>query len=78
MSKQANSTPANAAPATEETTRFIAWHVKQVEGGRENGYWTRIGAAFPHKDGKGFTVLLDLLPPDGKVILREYEAKDPE
>lgn len=50
---------------------------------RENGgksYFTKIGAAFPNKDGKGYTLLLDAMPApvDGqfKVMLRTPLPKD--
>ena len=48
---------------------LIAYHV--AERG-ENGFWTRIGAAWDHDDGKGFTVQLDLVPAsEGRFVLRE-------
>lgn len=50
---------------------FIAWHVPD----RENARWTRIGAAWHHKDDKGFTLQLDLLPPTGRIVLRQFEPK---
>lgn len=54
---------------------LIAYHVPD----RENASWTRIGAAWRHEDGKGFTLQLDLLPAaSGKVILRNFEAKQGE
>jgi hypothetical protein len=36
--------------------------------------------AFPHEDGKGFNVMLQALPihGNGKIVLREHEAKDNE
>ena len=37
----------------------------------EKGFWNRIGAAWPHKDGKGFNVVLD-----GNLALRERKPKD--
>lgn len=50
---------------------------------RENNgksYFTKIGAAFPNKDGKGWSVLLDAVPAsvDGqyKIMLREPLPKD--
>ena len=50
---------------------------------RENNgksYFTKIGAAFENRDGKGFTVLLDAMPApaDGqfKIMLREPLPKD--
>jgi len=35
--------------------------------GSEKSYWNKIGAAFPHKDGKGHDVVLD---GGGKIVLR--------
>ncbi len=48
------------------------------ENGKSGGsdYWTRIGAAFAHNDGKGFSVMLDALPLDGKITIRANEPKD--
>ena len=34
-------------------------------------YWLNIGVAFPHKDGSGFTVKLQAIPLDGKIVCRE-------
>ncbi|NET71401.1 MAG: hypothetical protein F6K62_10855 [Sphaerospermopsis sp. SIO1G2] len=47
------------------------------ENGKSGGsdYWTKIGVAFAHNDGKGFSVMLDALPLDGKVTIRTNEAK---
>lgn len=42
----------------------------------KDDYWTEIGAAFPHKDGKGFNLQLRALPLDGKLVLRAPEPKD--
>lgn len=43
-------------------------------------YFTKIGAAFPNRDGKGFSVVLDAMPApvDGqfKIMLREPLPKD--
>lgn len=48
------------------------------ESGDKN-YWTRIGVAFPAKNGDGYTVLLDAMPAssDGqyKIFLREPREK---
>lgn len=48
---------------------LIAYHV--AERG-EKSFWTRIGAAWDHEDGKGLTVQLDLVPVSaGRIVLRE-------
>jgi hypothetical protein len=51
-----------------------------VRESNEKSYFTKIGAAFENKDGKGWTVLLDAMPAptDGqfKIMLREPLPKD--
>jgi hypothetical protein len=53
-------------------------HVYTVRDGGEHGqdFWTRIGIAFAHNDGKGFSVILEALPVDGKLTIRTSEAKE--
>lgn len=46
-----------------------AYSVKDGKGDQP-GFWTPLGAAFRHEDGKGFTVLLDALPLTGRIVLR--------
>ena len=38
--------------------------------------WLDIGVAFPHKDGRGFTVKLQAIPLDGKIVCREITADE--
>lgn len=45
-----------------------AYHVRDREG--KKGFWTRIGTAWPHADGKGFNLQIDVVPLDGRVTLR--------
>lgn len=45
--------------------------VYQVIGEGEKARWTRIGAAWMHKDNKGANVVLDALPLTGRTVLRE-------
>ncbi len=44
----------------------------------EDDFWLAIGAAFAHQDGKGFNVMLQALPIDGKVVLREPKDDEPQ
>jgi hypothetical protein len=45
--------------------------------GKED-YWLDIGVAFPHKDGRGFTVKLQAIPLDAKIVCREIaEGEEP-
>jgi hypothetical protein len=59
----------NTAPAASKAPTHFAYHVRE---GKEKGnsFWTRIGAAWQHGDAKGFNLLLDVVPLDGRVSLR--------
>jgi hypothetical protein len=53
----------------------IAYQVRDRDG--RKGFWTRIGSAWAHSDGKGFNVQLDVVPLDGRITLRvASENKD--
>jgi hypothetical protein len=43
--------------------------------GAEKANWTRVGVAFPHKDGNGLNVELRAIPVSGKLVIRRHEAK---
>jgi len=44
--------------------------------GDDKGFWTAIGAAWAHQDGKGFNVKLDYLPLNGaEIVIREPRAE---
>lgn len=73
MSKKTTSSKSSAATSH----RFDAFTVREFEAsGEKKSEWTRLGVAFPHADGKGFTVLLQAMPIDGKLTLRLHEPKD--
>jgi hypothetical protein len=47
-----NTTYKNSSEAREvKSPAFIAWHV--AEKSKDKSFWTRIGAAWDHEDGKG-------------------------
>lgn len=60
------------AKAPEENSarrpNLIAYSVKLNEGDN-NAIWTRIGAAWAHKKGPGFSIQLDALPLEGRIVL---------
>lgn len=47
--------------------RYVAWH---VAGRDKKAFWTRVGAAWDHKDGEGLTLQLDMVPINGRIVLR--------
>ena len=60
------------------TSKKLSHFVYTVRDGGENGsdFWTKIGVAFAHNDGKGFSVILEALPVDGRLTIRQSEPKD--
>ena len=46
----------------------IAYHVQKHTD--KEGFWTRIGSAWSHADGKGFSIQLNSTPVDGRIALR--------
>lgn len=74
MSKKSPAAVAQTAPSA---NRFDAYSVRDYEAnGEKKSEWTRIGVAFPHSDGKGYNVLLQAVPLDGKMVLRLHEEKE--
>ena len=54
---------------TSKGPSHVAYQVRDREG--QKGFWTRIGAAWKHKDGEGFNLQLDLVPvAGGRIVLR--------
>ncbi|MDA3856981.1 MAG: hypothetical protein PF480_01755 [Roseovarius sp.] len=47
---------------------FLAWHV--IDKG-EKSYWTKVGAAWRHKDDRGYTLQLEVVPINGRIVIRQ-------
>ena len=50
---------------------FVVEDKEVAEGEDPNAFWTRVGSARPHKDGKGLNLVLSALPINGRLVLRE-------
>ena len=50
-----------------------AYSVIKREG--QDDFWLNLGLAFPHKDGKGFDILCDVVPLNGRITIRVQEQK---
>lgn len=48
----------------------------QVTGEDDKARWTRIGAAWTNRDGKGFTCVFDAIPMTGRTVIREMREQD--
>ena len=46
-----------------------------VMGDGDNARWTDIGVAWATKDGKGFTLALNAIPVNGRIVMRINEEK---
>ena len=51
----------------------IAYAVRNMPDGKE--YWNRVGALWRHKDGRGAELVLDSVPIDGRITLREQREQ---
>lgn len=41
-----------------------------VDGDGKAAFWSKIGAAWPHEDGKGYNIQLTAIPVNGRIALR--------
>lgn len=46
----------------------VAYQVSEGQEGKS--YFNKVGAAFAHKDGKGYNLILEAVPVDGRVTMR--------
>ena len=66
----------NAENGGKATKKFshIAYSVRDRGEGKD-AKWTEIGVVFPHKDGKGFDILYDVVPLNGRISIRVPSEK---
>jgi hypothetical protein len=63
-----------ASPAP---TYLNVFTVEEYErDGKTGKKWTKIGAAFPHKDGIGFSIELRAFPIDGRLVAPPPDGND--
>lgn len=60
-------------PTNSKAPSHNAYTVRDREGSKS--FWTRIGAAWPHADGKGFMIQLEAVPLDGRIVVRVVSEK---
>jgi hypothetical protein len=68
--------PAPANATEPKAPDFIAWHVSNRG---DKAFWTKVGAAWFHRDRKGLSLQLEVLPINGRIVLRtptDDEAKE--
>jgi hypothetical protein len=65
-------TPAETGKTTKKPSH-TAYSIRERDG--KDSKWTEIGVAFPHKDGKGFDILFDVVPLSGRITIRVPSEK---
>jgi len=64
--------PKSQAPAI---TYLDVFTVEEFESnGKKAKRWTKIGAAFPHKEGPGFSIKVRAFPIDGRLVVLPPDA----
>lgn len=63
----------NKPSSASNTPTHIAYHIRDRKD--KEAIWTRIGSAWAHADGKGFSVQIETVPLDGRISLRVPSEK---
>mmetsp|Transcript_23630 Transcript_23630/g.41951 ORF Transcript_23630/g.41951 Transcript_23630/m.41951 type:complete len:86 (-) Transcript_23630:37-294(-) len=54
---------------------LLGYSVRPIGDGKRSS-WSKIAAAWAHKDGEGFEVRFDALPVDGRMVFRTPKDDD--
>jgi hypothetical protein len=55
---------------TATSSRKPSHRLYRVTGEGKSAHWTPIGAAWPNKDGQGFSISCDAVSLEGRILLR--------
>ena len=55
---------------TQATNAKPTHRIYNVTGEGKSAYWTPIGAAWPNRDGAGFSITCDAIPLAGRIVMR--------
>lgn len=66
------------ATITKKAPTHHAYMVREYEkaDGEADSQWLKIGAAWAHRDGEGFDLILEELPIAGRVVLRKVKPRE--
>jgi hypothetical protein len=68
---------ASVATSCSNLTHLNVFTVEEYEAnGKAGKCWTKIGAAFPHKEGAGFSIELSAIPLDGRLVVLPPDSGD--
>ena len=75
QTRQIQAPPPAATPTP--ATYLNVFTVEEYErDGKTQKRWTKIGAAFPHKEGIGFSIELRAFPVDGRLVVLPPDPAD--
>ena len=60
---------------TNNTKPLPAFILYSVSGDGKNARWTKVGAAWPNRDGKGFSLAVGAIPLQGRMVMRTFEPR---
>ncbi len=63
----------NTSEKSNRQPSHVVFHVQDRDKS-EKGFWTRIGAMWPHEDGKGFNIQVNVMPLDGRLTVRDADT----
>jgi hypothetical protein len=67
----------HGGPDNKFDPRLNVFTVEEYESNGKTGKkWTKIGAAFPHKEGTGFSIELRAFPIDGRLVVLPPDGDD--
>ena len=49
--------------------------IYRVHGDGKSANWTEIGAAWPNKDGQGYSIACHAMPLTGRIVMREITER---
>lgn len=61
--------------ASAETANKPTHRLYRVDGEGKKANWTAIGAAWPNRDGAGFSILCDAVPLQGRIVMRKITER---
>jgi hypothetical protein len=78
MNNRNQQTARSTAPAEASALTYLnVFTVEEYErDGKTQKRWTKIGAAFPHKEGLGFSIELKAFPIDGRLVVLPPDGDD--
>jgi hypothetical protein len=77
--QQTNRVPApvqQSLPASASAYLNVFTVEEYERDGKTQKRWTKIGAAFPHKEGIGFSIELKAFPIDGRLVMLPPDSED--